>query len=169
MPGVSTTTRSAPHAFAASIDARERARHGDAHRVVARAGGQRAEEHLRAVERVHPDAVAQQRTAAAPPGGVDGDDRDAHLVGLVETEATQQFVGERRLAGTAGAGDAHDGHGTRAPRHAPARRAATSDGVAGLDDGDGSCQLALAARVQRLEVDGAVALGAARRTPRSSC
>ena len=103
----------------------QRARHGDAHRVVTRAGGQRAEEHLRAVERVHADAIAQQRAATATAGGVDGDDRDAHLVGLVETEPAQQFVGERRLPGTTGARDAHHRHRATQPRRRRAPPVAT--------------------------------------------
>ena len=59
------------------------------HLTATRAGSERAEEHLRAVDGVHANAVAQQCTAATPPRGVDGDDGDAQLVALVEPEAAQ--------------------------------------------------------------------------------
>src|SRR5581483_184419 len=81
------------------------------------AGGQRAEEDLAGVERVHPDPVAEEGAAALAPGGVDGDDGDADLVLLVEPETAQQLVGQRRLARAAGPGDAEDGH---APPRRPA-------------------------------------------------
>ena len=74
--------------------------------LAAPTGGHRAEEHLRRLDRVHADAVAEQRAAAAAPGGVDGQHRDPELVLLVEPEAADELVGERRLAGAAGAGDA---------------------------------------------------------------
>ncbi len=72
--------------------------------------GQRPEVHVRRVDRVHADAVAEERTATAATGGVDRDDRDAELVLLVDAEAAHQLVGERRLARTPGAGDAEHGH-----------------------------------------------------------
>ena len=61
-----------------------------------------------AVDGVHPDAVAEQGPAALAPGRVDGQDGDAQLVLLVEAEAADQLVGQRRLARAAGAGDAED-------------------------------------------------------------
>jgi hypothetical protein len=64
---------------------------------------------LRMVDRVHPDAIAQQRAARLAPGRVDRDDRQAQPVVLVEPDAAHQFVGERALAGAAGAGDAQRG------------------------------------------------------------
>ena len=73
-------------------------------------GGQRAEEHVPAVERVHPDPVAQQRAAAAPPGRVDREHRHPQLVLLVGAQPADQLVGQRRLARAAGAGDAEHGH-----------------------------------------------------------
>ncbi len=69
------------------------------------AGGERAHVDLRAVDRIHADAVAEQRAAALAFRGVDGDQRDAPL-GIVEAEAAHQLVGHRGLAGAAGAGDA---------------------------------------------------------------
>ncbi len=60
-----------------------------------------------AAQRVHADAVAEQRAAGAAAGGVDRDHRDAHLREAGE-EAVEQFVGDRGLAGAAGAGDADD-------------------------------------------------------------
>ena len=74
--------------------------------LVAAAGRERAEVDAVAVERVHPDAVAEQRAATAATGRVDGDDADAELVLLVEAEPAYELVGQRRLAGAAGAGDA---------------------------------------------------------------
>ena len=68
--------------------------------------GQAAEEHVVAVEGVHPDPVAEQGAAAAPPGRVDREHRDPQLVLLVGAEPADQLVGERRLAGAAGARDA---------------------------------------------------------------
>ena len=70
------------------------------------ARGQRAEEHAIAVEAVHPDPVAEQRAATTATGRVDGEHGDAQLVLLVEPEPAHQLVGQRRLAGTTGAGDA---------------------------------------------------------------
>ena len=75
-------------------------------------GRQRAHEHLSTVDRVHADAVAEQGAAALALGRVDGDDRDARFR-IVEAEAADQFVGQRRLAGAAGAGDAE--HRDRPP------------------------------------------------------
>ena len=77
------------------------------------ARGERAHVHARArlrprVDRVHADAVAQQRAAALAARRVDRDDGDAQAVALVEAEAADQLVGERRLARAAGAGDADD-------------------------------------------------------------
>ena len=61
------------------------------------------------LDRVHADAVAQQRAAGALARRVDGDDGELQRVALVEAEAAHQFVGERGLAGAAGAGDAEHG------------------------------------------------------------
>ncbi len=57
--------------------------------------GERPEQHLGRLDGVHPDPVAQQGAAAPPPGGVDGQHRDAELVLLVEPEPTHELVGER--------------------------------------------------------------------------
>lgn len=76
-------------------------------------GGERPEEEVVAVERVHPDAVAEQRATAAPAGRVDGEDRDAQFVLLVRSQPAHQFVGERGFPRTAGARDAEDRHRAR--------------------------------------------------------
>ena len=72
--------------------------------VVARR--ERAHEHVRGVDRVHADAVAEQRAAGLPPRRVDGEHRDVQPVALVEPEAAHQLVGERGFPRAAGAGDA---------------------------------------------------------------
>ncbi len=71
--------------------------------------GHRAHVDALGSEGIHPDPVAQQRAAGAPPGGIDGENRDLH-VGKVLQEAVDQLVGDRRFAGPAGAGQAHDRH-----------------------------------------------------------
>src|SRR5690606_19911897 len=69
------------------------------------ARGHGAHEHTLRPERVHADAVAQQRAAAAATGRVHRRHGDAHLrVGL--QEAVDQLVGDAGLAGTAGTGEA---------------------------------------------------------------
>ena len=78
--------------------------------LVRASGGEAAEVDPVAVEGVHPDPVAEQRAAALAPGRVDGHDRDADLVLLVDAEAAYELVGEAGLAGAAGAGDAEDRH-----------------------------------------------------------
>ena len=109
------------------------------------AGGQRAEQHLRRLDGVHADAVAEQRAAAAPPGGVDGEHRDAELVLLVEPEPAHELVGERRLARAAGAGDARapgrDAAGRRGAQLLEQRRVEAAQ----LEGGDGPGQGALVA------------------------
>ena len=86
-------TRSYPAALAASMMALDVL--GE---FAGAAGRQRAEEHVLAVQGVHPDPVAEQRAAAAPPRRVDREHRDPELVLLVGAEAADQFVGQRRLA-----------------------------------------------------------------------
>ena len=98
-----------------------------------------------AVDRVHADAVAEQRAAAAAAGGVDGDDRDAQLVLLVEAEPADQLVGQRRLARAAGAGDAEHRHVARRRRRRDRRRAVVVGG-AGLERGDRPGQRAVRCR-----------------------
>jgi hypothetical protein len=108
-------------------------------------GGQRPEEHVVAVERVHPDPVAEQRPAAAPPGRVDGEHGDSQLVLLVGAQPADQFVGERGLARTAGPGDAED----RDPpggRRVAQRRQILRGQPAFLQAGDGPRQRAPLAR-----------------------
>jgi hypothetical protein len=76
------------------------------------ARGQRAHEHARPVlpraDRVHANAVAEQRAATLAPRRIDADDGDAQRVALVQAQAADELVGQARLAGAAGAGDADD-------------------------------------------------------------
>ncbi len=58
------------------------------------------------LDRVHADAIAEQRAAGLAPRRIDRDDRDLQPVVLVEPEAPDQLVGQRALARAAGAGDA---------------------------------------------------------------
>src|SRR5699024_3436496 len=96
-----------------------------------------AEEGPVPVERVGPDAVTQQGAAALAPGRVDRDDRDPELVLLVHAEAAYELVGERGLAGAAGAGDAQDGHLAPGCRLADLGQRSLVE-PAGLDAGDGA-------------------------------
>ena len=61
------------------------------------------------LDRIHADAIAQQRAAGFAPRRVDGNDRDLELVVLIHAEAADQLVGERRFARAARAGDPQDG------------------------------------------------------------
>ena len=83
--------------FAAGLARRERA-HVDLRSVVPWA------------DRVHADAVAEQRAAALAARRVDRDHRDVELVALVEAQPAHQFVGQARLARAAGAGDSQYRH-----------------------------------------------------------
>ena len=88
------------------------------------AGGERTEEHLRRLDRVHADPVAEQRPAAPATRRVDGEHRDPELVLLVEAESADELVGQRRLAGAAGPGDADDGRRAAFARRRRSRRGA---------------------------------------------
>ncbi len=103
--------------------------------LVGAPGGQAAEVDPVAVEGVHPDPVAEQRAAALAPGRVDRDDRDPQLVLLVDAEPAHELVGEARLAGAAGAGDAEDRHLVAAGRRAQ-RGQRLGREAAALDAGD---------------------------------
>ena len=99
---------------AGGLAGQDRVRQAGRHLAAGAAGGQRPEEDARRVGRVegvHPDAVAEQRAAAAPAGRVDGEDGDAELVLVVQAQPAQQLVGQRALARAAGAGDAEDRDG----------------------------------------------------------
>ena len=74
--------------------------------LVAASGGHRAHVDAVAVQGIHADAVAEQRTTALAPGGVDGQHGDPELVLLVGAEPAHELVGERALAGAARASDA---------------------------------------------------------------
>ena len=67
----------------------------------------RAHVELLAAQRVHADAVAEQRATGATAGRVDRDDGNAPL-GKVLCKPVQQLVGDARLAGAARTGDADD-------------------------------------------------------------
>ena len=71
-------------------------------------------------DRVHANAVTEQRATALAARRVDRDHGHAQAVVLVEPQAADQLVGQRRLAGTARAGDAEHGH--RCERGACAHR-----------------------------------------------
>ena len=60
-------------------------------------------------DRVHADAVAEQRAAGFAARRIDGEHGDGERVAVVEAKTADQFVGERGFAGAAGAGDAEDG------------------------------------------------------------
>jgi hypothetical protein len=80
----------------------------DARRRVLAARRHRAHEHAMAAQRVHADAVAEQRAAGAATRRIDREHGNAHLRECLQ-EAQHEFVDDRGLAGAAGAGDADDG------------------------------------------------------------
>ena len=69
---------------------------------------------------VHAYAITEQRASAFAARGVDGNDSYAQCVSLVKPQATDQLIGQRRFARTAGTRDAHhrrsDGFGLGAQR-----------------------------------------------------
>ena len=75
--------------------------------AVGLAGGERAHEDAVGAEDVQSNPVAEEGAAGLSLGGVDREDGDG-AVGVVGEEAEDQLVGERGLAGAAGAGDAED-------------------------------------------------------------
>ena len=81
------------------------------HLAAGRAGGQGSHIDALAVDRIHADAVTEQRPAASAPGGIGRDDGDVEGILLIEAEPADDLVGQRRLAGAAGAGDAEHGNG----------------------------------------------------------
>ena len=106
---------------------------------------QRAHVDARARDRVHADAVAQQRAAAAPPRRIDREDGDGD-VRPVGAEAAHDFVAEGRLAGAAGAGHAdHRNPGDGGATRGDGAEQAMADG-AGLDAGDQARQGVAVAR-----------------------
>lgn len=62
------------------------------------------------VDRVHADAVAQQRATGLAARRIDRDDRDVDGVFLVQPDAADQLIGQRRLACAARARDAQRRH-----------------------------------------------------------
>ncbi len=101
------------------VEAQARLQEGDAvlqhgiGRHVLAAGRHRTHVNALATQRVHADAVAEQRATGTAAGGIDRDHRDVHLR-EARQEAVHQLVGDRRLAGAAGAGDADHGRSARA-------------------------------------------------------
>ena len=75
-----------------------------------RARCERAHEDVRAVDRIHADAIAEQRSAGLAARRIDRDHRDAQPLVLIEAKAPHELVGERALARAAGAGDPERGH-----------------------------------------------------------
>ncbi len=57
-------------------------------------GGHRAHVDVRVVDRVHPDAIAEQRAARLASRRIDRNDGDAQLVVLVQSEAPYEFIGK---------------------------------------------------------------------------
>ncbi len=105
MPEVSTTIRSKPLILHARQHFRQRG--GDFRAGIARR--QRAHEDLVGLDRIHANAIAEQRAAGALARRVDRDDGHAQPIVLIEAQAQNQFIGQRGLARAAGAGDAEDG------------------------------------------------------------
>jgi hypothetical protein len=70
---------------------------------------ERAHIDMRVLDRIHANAVAQQRATGLAPRRVDRDDRDVQGIALVEAEAAHELVGQRALARAARAGDAERG------------------------------------------------------------
>ncbi len=83
--------------------------------AVGLAGGERAHEDAVGAEDVQANPVAEEGAAGLSLGGVDREDGDG-AVGIVGEEAEDQLVGQRGLAGAAGAGDAEDRGGCVALR-----------------------------------------------------
>jgi len=113
------------------------------------AGGEGPVEDHAGGDGVHPDAVAQQRAAAAA-GGVDGEDGDPHLVLAVAAQPAHQLVGEGGLAGAAGAGDAE--HRDPAVLGRVPDRGGEPLVGAGLEHGDGPGERGLVPGEERVEV-----------------
>ncbi len=105
--------------------------------LAAPAGGERAEVDAVAVERVHPDAVAEQGSPTTTAGRVDGHAGDPQLVLLVDAQPPHQLVGEAGLARAAGAGDAEHG-GAAGARRALELGAQVVAELPGLGRGDGA-------------------------------
>ena len=145
MPGVSTITRSNPAARHAAMASSSASGTSLLPRV--------------AIERKNTcggsTAFMRMRSpSSAPPPrrrvGSIGQHRDAELVLLVEAEAADQLVGERRLAGAAGAGDPEHRGGRAAGRRAQPVEQVGAQG-ADLERGDGPGQGAVVAGQQVVE------------------
>jgi hypothetical protein len=128
------------------------AQHGGSRQVRA-PRGERAHVDVVGGETIHADAVAEQRTAAAPPRRIHRDHGDLQL-GEGTCEAREQLVREARLAGAAGAGDAdHRGAVARASERAADLLGLRLLGPRGaLEHRDGARHEAVVARIQRAEL-----------------
>jgi len=102
------------------------------------------------LDRVHADAVTQQRAAGALARRIDGDNGELELVVLVETETAHEFVGERGLAGATSAGDAEGRH-LGLGRSVDDRLADVFAIATVLERGDDLCQRTAITLGQRLE------------------
>ena len=116
--------------------------------------GERAHEDVVGRQAVHADAVAEQRPAAAPPRRVHGYHRDLGAR-KVAHQPRQQLVGETRLAGAAGAGDADDRYLVPRACQRPADRFRLPAVVVGaLEHGDGARDQPVVARIEGTELVG---------------
>src|SRR5260221_1556699 len=87
------------------------------------ARGERAHEHAPSGDRIHANAVAEQRTAGFPPRRIDRENGDAEPVFLVEPEAAHQLIGERGFSRASCTGYAKRRYGKRMGllQHLPAQ------------------------------------------------
>ena len=127
---------------------------------------ERAHEDLLVRERVHANAVAEQRAAGAAPRRIHRDHRDL-AIREVPHETRQQLVVEARLAGAAGAGDADDRRLVlRAPERAPDLLRGLAFAVRAFEHGDRRRDAPVIANVQRAELVARLARGSARASSR---
>ena len=130
---------------AGALAGRDHVGQGGADLAAEVARGERTHEHAWSFapgrNRVHADAITQQRAAALAARRVDGDHRHAQPVVLVQPQAADEFIGEGRLARAAGAGDAKHGH-LGGPGLLTQGRDQRPVGAAVLQHGDELCQCA---------------------------
>src|SRR5258706_15387246 len=114
------------------------------------ARGERAHEHAPSGDRIHANAVAEQRTAGFPPRRIDRENGDAEPVFLVEPEAAHQLIGERGFSRASCTGYAKRRYGKRMGllHHLPAE----FFGGAELKGGDESRQRPAVTGLYGLEV-----------------
>ena len=140
------------------VEARDTGRGDDVresggHLAARHPGREGAHVDVRVADCVHPDAIAEQRPAGLASRRVDREHRDAQRVAPVEAQATHEFVGERRLAGAAGAGDADDGRRCHCRRPLSNPRQEGRIEIAVLDRGDHPRERAVVAGFESVETD----------------